>query len=182
MGFVLFALSAYTAKPQNPDQITDAVIVFTGDQDRVETGLDLFAHGKTAHLYISGVYADVTKDEIISKWRGDIALPPCCITLDYTSQNTVQNAQETQNWVRKQDYRLVRLVTSDYHMNRSLIELQHRLPDVKILAYPVKHLNFGKDYREKPWKVLFLEYHKALYRYLVLLFQDRPSVEHKNHK
>ena len=51
--------------------------------------------------------------------------------------NTLGNAIETAEWSRDKNFRSLRLVTSAYHMPRSLIEFKHAMPNIQIIAHPV---------------------------------------------
>jgi uncharacterized SAM-binding protein YcdF (DUF218 family) len=175
-GFGIFALGAVFSKAQAESETTDAIVVLTGGKDRIKEGLRLFAGGRAAHLFISGVYKDVTRGEVLSQWDGDHALPPCCITLGYEATTTAQNAQETRAWLEQHDYSSIRLVTDDYHMARSKMELAHALPGIEIFAQPVRQSDLGR-FSLRYWHLLFSEYHKSLYRRVQLFFRPRPALE-----
>ncbi len=175
-GFGIFALNAMISAPQAKQDTTDAIVVLTGGKNRIQEGLTLFANGRASHLFISGVFKDVTRREILSLWDGDHALPPCCITLGYEATTTSQNAQETRAWIQKHDYSSIRLVTGDYHMMRSMMELRHALPGIDIYAHPVQQSDL-KHTSIRYWELLFSEYHKSLYRFVPLLFTPRQPLD-----
>ena len=72
-----------------------------------------------------------------------VVLPPaaeraaCCIVLGHEADNTLGNARETANWMHREGYRSLRLVTSWYHMRRSLLEFDRAMPQITIVAHPV---------------------------------------------
>lgn len=171
-GFAAFAVGAIMASPEDEDQTTDAIVVLTGGNNRIQEGLALFAQGKAAHLFISGVHENVKKREILSLWDGDQTLPPCCVTLGYEATTTTQNAAETRGWIEKEDYSSIRLVTGDYHIARSMMEMHHALPGVDIYAHPVHQPDLNVRTRHY-WELLFSEYHKSLYRWVQLLFSKK---------
>ena len=72
------------------------------------------------------------------------------------------NADETANWVRENDVRSLRLVTTDWHMRRAAGELQRKLPDgVEVIRDAVpSQPSVGS---------LFLEYHKLIASYAASL-------------
>ncbi|MEM7651131.1 MAG: YdcF family protein [Pseudomonadota bacterium] len=175
IGFVGFAVSSVTAKPKGQDETTDAIVVLTGGKNRVQEGLELFAKGRASHLFISGVFKDVTKREILRQWNGEHALPPCCVTLGYNASSTTQNAAETREWIVENDYSSVRLVTGNYHMPRSLMEFKHALPGVDIYANPLKQPDLS-IFSARMWVLLFSEYHKSLFRRVQLIFTPRPKM------
>lgn len=172
-GYACFLASIFMMKAERPNDVTDAIVVLTGGKMRIETGLELFAKGRAGHLFITGVHPDVHKYEITQKWKGDIALPPCCITLGHMANTTQQNADETKEWLKDKDFASIRLITADFHMNRSLVEFRNRLPDIDILTHPVAQPNV--DFKTKRfWELSFVEYHKTVFRWLRLLL---PSFE-----
>lgn len=175
-GFFVFTVSAMTAKPKGANETTDAIVVLTGGSNRIEEGLSLFASGRGTHLFISGVFRDVKKREILSLWAGDHALPPCCVTLGYEADTTVQNAAETRNWLEAEGYNSVRLVTGNYHMPRAMMELRHALPGIDIYAHPIKQADLKISTRWY-WILMFSEYHKCLYRWAQLLITPRTPLE-----
>ena len=59
------------------------------------------------------------------------------IVLGHAADNTLGNARETAGWMQQEGYRSLRLVTSWYHMRRSLLEFERAMPDTRIIAEPV---------------------------------------------
>ena len=47
------------------------------------------------------------------------------------------NAAETAAWMRSRHYSSLRLVTSNYHMRRSLLEFSIALPEADVVPHPV---------------------------------------------
>lgn len=178
-GFLYFSAHALSIQPQNIEKTTDAVIVLTGGKQRIETGLELFANGRTRHLFITGVHPEVSRKEILDMWAGETSLPPCCITLGYKARTTIQNAQETKDWMEDYNYSSIRLVTSNYHMPRALLELRHTLPDVEFISHPVNQpdINASTQYF---WHLLFTEYHKTLFRRISLTLMPSKSSDDEN--
>lgn len=174
-GFALFTALSLSAKPQDTRVTTDAIVVLTGGTSRIEEGLSLFAAGRARHLFISGVYPNVSKAKIEAMWTGETALPPCCITLGHSATTTMQNAQETRDWLAAHHYTSIRLVTSNYHMRRAAMELRHALPGITIIRHPVRQPDLTlKD--KHLWTLLFSEYHKGLLRSVLLFFTLRPPM------
>ena len=169
VGLALFSVVSLSAKPQTPAQTSDAIVVLTGGQNRVDQGLILFANGKASHLFISGVHPDVKKREITRLWAGETSLPPCCIALGKTATTTVENAIETAEWAKDNDIQSIRLVTSNYHMARAKLELSAKMRDVEILTHPIQQDDLDTA-EQRIWELLFSEYHKYLLRFVQLLF------------
>jgi uncharacterized SAM-binding protein YcdF (DUF218 family) len=135
-GFAWFVASGllHRADPTAP---TDAIVVLTGGRQRLATGLDLLAAGMAKKLFISGVNPRVDRDELLRALAPAGSRGACCIVLGHDADNTFGNAQETAHWMREEGYRSLRLVTSWYHMPRSLLEFGRAMPQTTILAHPV---------------------------------------------
>ena len=63
-----------------------------------------------------------------------------------TFTNTAGNAIETTVWMKKHEYRSLRLVTAAYHMPRSLLEFGHAMPGVTLIPHPVFPEKVKQDY------------------------------------
>ncbi len=162
-GLVTFFVSAYAVQPEKPGMRTDAIIVLTGGNYRVQTGLGLWSEHLAQELFITGVNRDVKRREILAEWKGEEALPHCCITLGYEATTTHENAIEAKDWVERNNIKTARIVTSPYHMQRALLEFRQAMPDLVMIAHPVQM----EDYTPRElvyWKILFSEYIKAIWR------------------
>lgn len=140
--------------------MVDAVVVFTGGAERVETGLKLFKEGRGQKLLISGVGKGVRLNQIIDEISQQDA-----ITLDHEATNTEQNVSETRAWVAKNDVKTLILVSAHYHLPRALLLLKQALPGVEIVPCPV----WSKSFQNARWIVnpqilwkFIKEYHKFL--------------------
>jgi len=136
VGFLWFA-ATLPDKVASPDQRTEAIVVLTGGGARVAEGLRLLADGKADYLLITGVFRDVTLEEIMAQVPD---LPPELadhIELGYAADDTHGNAIEAAAFMAKRELSSLRLVTAAYHMPRSLLEFRRALPDVEIVAHPV---------------------------------------------
>ncbi len=139
-GFFVFAFAISVISPSSLRE-ADGIVALTGDEVRIHEAVRLLANGKAKRLLISGVYPTTNKPEIISLNtidRGDASLFRCCVDLDKRALNTESNAFETTLWARERGFRSLIVVTSDYHMPRTLVELRQSMPDVKLIPYPVR--------------------------------------------
>ncbi len=131
----------------DPNARTDVIVVLTGGPERVRQGLDLLRAGLAGKLFISGVYEGVDVAKILSVSGEGSADLACCIELGHDAADTVGNARETAAWIEAGDYRSLRLVTSDYHMPRSLAVFRRAMPHVDLIAHPV----FSDTFRMASW-------------------------------
>jgi uncharacterized SAM-binding protein YcdF (DUF218 family) len=116
---------------------TDAIVVLTGGRLRLEAGLALLAAGKGKRLFISGVNPRVDRGVLLRALGPAAEREARCIVLGRRSDDTAGNATETADWMRRQDYTSLRLVTSWYHMRRALLEFRRAMPRLTIVPQPV---------------------------------------------
>lgn len=147
---------------------TDAIIVLTGGRNRITEAVKLFNKQQAKYLFISGVAKDVTLENI-KNTQGLKINNTQNIAIGHNADNTVENATETNEWIKKNNIRSIRLVTSNYHIYRSLIEFKNRLNNIEILLHPVY-----SQYIEKKWwtswqsfSLIFKEYNKFICAYMI---------------
>jgi len=127
---------------------TDAIVVLTGGSERIKHALYLLEKGYAEKLFVSGVHKEVKLYELlyIHGYRLDeIKILRDKIELGYTASDTIENAEEIANWVKKNNIKSIRLVTSNYHIRRAILEIQDKLPDIKIVPHGVVPLNIRID-------------------------------------
>lgn len=163
IGFVLFALYTFSLKYAEP-QNAEAIVVLTGSSDRINTAFDLLQQNKAEKLFISGVNSKVSVGALFQKIDEDMVNR---IQLGYKADNTYENAMETHLWLQQNKVSSVLLVTSFYHMPRSIFEVKERIGNVKIIPYPVfpKQLNANWFHTRSAW-LLFVEYNKFIVVYI----------------
>jgi uncharacterized SAM-binding protein YcdF (DUF218 family) len=164
-GFTLFATHvSQLSTPENPPA-ADAIIVLTGGQARLDAAIGLLKSGKGQRLLISGVHPSTSRRMLQAATGGDTALFSCCVDIDRAALDTIGNAEESAKWVRTHAYSRVILVTNNYHMPRSLLEMSRLLDKEELNPYPVvnsKLDNGGWMTRPDALRVLFTEYNKYL--------------------
>jgi uncharacterized SAM-binding protein YcdF (DUF218 family) len=156
LGFVLFAFTLGKPAPANASP-TDAAVVLTGGAGRFEHAMEVLRAGKAKRLLVSGVDPSVTKADLEQRIPGMRKLLACCVDLGSESVDTRSNAEETQRWLAKHNYRSVRLITSDWHMRRARYEFQ------KALGHKYKLVTDAIQ-TEPSFLTLFGEYNKYLLR------------------
>ncbi len=143
---------------------TDGIVVLTGGSRRLGEGLDLLSRGLAEKLFVSGVYQGVDVRKLLSIVRLKPEDLETRINIGIAT-NTKGNAAETMAWMKKQDYRSLRLVTAAYHMPRSLLEFRAAMPAVRLIPHPVFPENVKQD-RWWAWpgtaSLMISEYNKFL--------------------
>jgi uncharacterized SAM-binding protein YcdF (DUF218 family) len=163
-GFVVFASSIDRYVASVNDQ-ADGIVVLTGGEHRLVEAARLLAEGRGKRLLISGANPIATREDLHRKSGLAPALFECCVDIGYAAHTTTGNAEETKAWARARRFRRLIIVTSSYHMPRTLVELGRVMPAVGLLPYPVVSRNFRTD---RWWmhaataRLLFTEYVKFL--------------------
>ena len=178
-GFLIFARKAEQVSPGMAT--TDAIVVLTGGSERLNTGMRLLASGRAQILFVTGVHEDVDVDDLMAVSRNAPVSLAHRIVLGHGALDTAGNAAETAAWALREGVASLQLVTSDYHMPRSLLEFGAALPDVLVRPYPVSSRRVHLD---EWWlwpgtsRLLFVEYNKFLMAYGRITFAslvDRMS-------
>jgi len=170
-----------------PDQFTpptvktDAIIVLTGGNGRVERGLAMLAAEAAPVLLISGVGQHVTLNQMLSVHTNSAVRqqiltrePASQIVLDYVAATTQSNAQLTAAFVKERNIHSIRLITAHYHMPRSLLEFQAAMPGLIIVPDPVFPDGFRRDQwwqHENTRRLVFSEFKK----YFAALLLRKPA-------
>jgi uncharacterized SAM-binding protein YcdF (DUF218 family) len=159
LGFVWFAIFLPEPLDARP---TDAIVVLTGGPGRIDRGIALLQDGAAKRMLISGVDRAVRPVELAAQYKTPEELFTCCITLGREAIDTRSNAIETGRWLERRDYQTVRLITTDWHMRRSALELRQALPARIKLVYDAVPSHPSLT-------VLMREYNKYLLRRLAAL-------------
>lgn len=169
LSFIVLIAHTSASPASNPPEASpapDAIVVLTGGDARLETGMDLLAGKRGRRLLISGVNADIDRSEI----RKLIAAPviahfDCCVDLDKSAANTIGNAIETARWADEHQYSRILVVTANYHMPRALAEMNWAAPQIQWIPHAVN----PEDMHLADWwrwpgsaRLLFSEYVKYL--------------------
>jgi uncharacterized SAM-binding protein YcdF (DUF218 family) len=151
IGLAVFAI--LLPKPAG-DERTDGIVVLTGGTGRLERGFALMQRGLAQRMLISGVARTVRPQELAAHYHVDPHQFDCCITLGREAFDTRSNADEVANWLGRQHFRSIRLVTNDLHMRRARYEIRKRIGEVTIVSDAVAT---NPDFRQ-----IFVEYNKYL--------------------
>ncbi len=171
-GLLAFADRARRAEPPTTVPQADGIVVLTGASDeRIAAGLALLEQGKGRRMLVSGVNEAVRREELRQAQDAPRRLYECCVDLGYDARDTLGNAQEIADWARAKNFDRLIVVTSDYHMPRSMLEIRAVAPDLELFAYPVatRQLDNRQWWQEqRSTRLVVSEYSK----YLVVLARD----------
>jgi uncharacterized SAM-binding protein YcdF (DUF218 family) len=163
-GFVIFAgsIAHYEAAPGVHG---DGIVVLTGGEHRLSEAARLLTEGRGKRLLISGANRAATRADLYRTSGLSAETFRCCVDVGYAAHDTIGNAEETKAWAAANGFARLIIVTSSYHMPRSLVELGRVMPGSALVPYPVVSRNFRS---ERWWlhgasaRLLFSEYLKFL--------------------
>lgn len=137
MGGFLYFAETVAALETPREAKADAIVVLTGGYQRIDRAIDLLKQGAGRRLLISGVNPATSGNQIRKLTQSSSALFECCVDMGYEAVDTIGNANETARWISDHQFRRVLVVTNNYHMPRSLLELRAVDPQTEFIAYPV---------------------------------------------
>lgn len=153
IGFFIFYNPFAKKQLAEPRHTVDAVVVLTGGRGRLDASFKLMREKRAKKLFISGVNKNVsvsTMKEILKNNKIDASR----VAFGYISENTFENAIETREFMEKEKFRSMYLVTSDYHMSRAMLEFRYFLPEFEVRPYLVKSSRKVKFFISEYFKYL----------------------------
>lgn len=136
-GFLRFAEEVAALEPPADIGQVDAIVVLTGGAQRIDHAVELFNRGIGRRLLISGVNPRTSGNQIKNMTAGSDALFECCVDIGHDAIDTIGNANETARWIGKHGFARILIVTNNYHIPRSMLELRRADPATDFIAYPV---------------------------------------------
>jgi uncharacterized SAM-binding protein YcdF (DUF218 family) len=177
-GFVWF-VSHVPATEVTLKRNADGIVAMTGGASRISDAIELLAAGHGKRLLISGVHRTTTLAEIARNNPRYETLVSCCVDLDHSAINTVGNAIETRRWARDRGFTSLIVVTSAYHMPRTMAELELQMPDIALVPFPV----VTEKLRNEPWwasaptaRLILSEYAKFVVAQLRMRIEPAPAL------
>ncbi|MCX5514278.1 YdcF family protein [Kaistia algarum] len=125
----------------------EGIVALTGGAARIDGALALLAENRAERLLISGVNPSVGRREIASALETKLAgaLDPR-VDLGHLARDTIGNADEAKIWAEDHNFRSLIVVTSDYHMPRSMVELASAMPKIELIPYAVSNPQLEMDH------------------------------------
>ncbi|MDR0448922.1 MAG: YdcF family protein [Rickettsiales bacterium] len=116
------------------------IAVVTGDKTRIPRAFEIAKETPGARVLISGAGSN------------DLKLPAGMkIEIETKSKTTYENSLAIRDWVLKNGFDDIAIITSDYHMWRTMLLLRRQLPFTKIEACAVESQGLTKRHRMELW-------------------------------
>lgn len=163
-GFFLFVRKVNAQPPDNAEP-ADGIVALTGGSSRISDAVKLLADGRGRRLLVTGLNLSTSRYDLARMMGKKSYLVECCVDLDYEAVNTIGNAIETRKWAENNKFKRLIIVTSNYHMPRTLLELRRAYPKGVFIPQPVA--SFSVE-RRNWWldgptaRILLVEYVKYL--------------------
>ncbi len=158
--FIAFAHKINAYKSDNSTK-TDAIIVLTGGKNRIQEGIKMMDNNLATKMFISGVSKQTSKKDLNISHNKDIEL-------GYAATTTFENGIEVKEWINTNNIKTIRLVTSNYHLPRSLLEIKNQNKNIKVIESPIYSDNINKRWWTslKTTSFIFIEFNKFIYVYI----------------
>jgi len=135
--FSRFVARADHAVTPDPPIDAQAITALTGASNaRIVAAVQL-ADSLQLPLLISGVHVDTSDADIAEIAGVDVAEIQCCVTLGRAAATTEGNGSEVAEWSRRHGVTRLIVVTSEYHMDRALLELRRAMPEAHFIPHAV---------------------------------------------
>ena len=163
---------AITSIPQH-----SVIVSLAGGKGRIETAFELFANGTGEELFIIGAGPKTTLNSLIKILPKELIekLDPLRrekIYLETESRNTIENSYAITHRLKKIPIDNIILITSSYHMRRSLLILQNSLGSAaKITPFTPEKESINKGNWFRTWlgiEITAYEYAKYLFVRIML--------------
>ena len=170
-GFIWWLILLFNTLPKkyystNFPEFTDnvGIIVLTGGKMRIERGIEILQKGYGTKMFISGVFMPSEIQAKLNFEKNKKDLLECCIFFGEEARNTIENAIEVRKWlVKNNEIEKIILITSYYHLPRSMLIFEKKLAKIKILAKPaVDEINL-LDEPMFHLRLIVSEYFKTIY-------------------
>lgn len=151
LSFALFIMGGMMFKSMTPRVCgtilpDDSIFVLTGDARRIPFAMRQLRKYPDADLYIIGAGAQGSF-EMAKK-----------VTVESDSKSTYQNAVAIRAIVQKTGLDRIVVVTTEDHMNRAQYLISRELPDIEVVACPVRLTDMPATKRLERWATEYIKY------------------------
>lgn len=172
VGLLAFSARIARSTPAPEPAPAEGIVALTGHSTaRIAAGMKLLEDGRGQRMLVSGVNREASREDIRGVAKAPGRIYDCCVDLGFQAVNTVGNARETAQWAREHNFHKLIVVTADYHMPRSILELHGAMPDAQLTPYPVATDELDAKHWWKTMagaKRMIIEYSK----YMVILARE----------
>lgn len=161
-GFFIFMANVAQFGAHTSQGRADAIVVLTGGQARIDEAFRLLGEDRGQRLLISGVNPAASREALRRAFSVDEVRFMCCVDIDREALDTAGNAAETAQWADTHGFRSLIVVTNDYHMPRSLLEMRRTMKGVRLLPHAVVNAQSERTVENQTdrYRVLIGEYVK----------------------
>lgn len=142
-------LIGYYLSPSNSLTYADAIVVVSGDTDRLPHAISLYKRGISPTLILSGATRESSRSNarIMESQATKEGIPKKAIILEEKATNTYENALYTKDIIPSKGFKKLILVTSPYHQRRTYETFKHVLNghDVVLLNSPATSSSWRTD-------------------------------------
>ncbi len=147
----LFVLGGMMFKSMTPPACgtimpDDSIFVLTGDARRIPFAMRQMRKYPDADLYIIGAGAQGSYETARK------------VTVESDSKSTYQNAVAIRDIAQKTGLDRIVLVTTEDHMNRAQYLVRQELPEVEVVACPVRLTDMPAAKRLERWATEYVKY------------------------
>ena len=152
-GFVLGGIMFKSVTPMHCGTImsNDSIFVLTGDARRIPYAIRLNREHPGTSLYIIGAGATITNE---AARRAKI---------ESKSKSTYQNARAIKQITAEHGLNRIILITTEDHINRALYLVRHEMPDIDVVACPVRLMGMKPAKRLERWTIEYIKYIVTLF-------------------
>ncbi|MFV0431669.1 MAG: YdcF family protein [Alphaproteobacteria bacterium] len=164
-------------KEHLPSLPSQSIVVLTGAQERLPKSIQLLEENYAERLFISGVNPIVSSNALFKQLPEISRLLKQKIDIGRVAGSTIGNALETQGWMRQNNLNSAIIVTSNWHIQRSLLEFRHIMPKAEFTTFAVESEAQSQGgifwYFNKTWLLrLSKEFAKLSLRWLHFKFDE----------
>ncbi len=164
-----------------PTHQADAIVVFAGGvgesgkarggyQERVKQAVDLYQQGLASQVIFSSGYTFVFREaEVMKELAVALGVPASAILVETQAADTHQNVIYVAKILQQHQWQSILLVSSPYHMRRSLLTWRKSAPEIQVIAVPVSVSQFyahGRGANLEQLRGILQEYLAILFYWL----------------
>ena len=167
--FVSFVICIRNLTFSPGDYRNYAIAILTGDKNRIKMGINLAQELGCKNVLISGVHTKTNLKDINKFQLRNVKPNDIDSTIGYSALNTVGNVLETSRWCKKNNFKNVIVVTSDYHVPRVVLEFLNLRNNKNMVFYGVRSEKIDIKFVCRCFK----EFNRCVQRLIVRFLYER---------